>query len=185
MSTWSTTNFNQFRFRFRRDAVRRLWQSLPFLTILLLLLPETLPRYGGTMEEVLPPLALMAMVYWCLHQPARLGYGAAFAAGLLQDFIMGSPPGLDAVLWLLARYVLLKERKRMREQGFVAEWIFLALLLLAVQFLHWLALGFIGAIWYPLTPTGMQWIEGVLLYPALHAALHGIERAMSRKYWYL
>src|SRR5579864_6165475 len=105
MSASSLTHFN--RRTLRRRIVSTLWQSLPGVTLFLLMLPAGLPKYSSTMTEILPSLPLLAMFYWGLARPDRLGFVLVFIAGLVQDALMYTPFGSSALLWVLLRYVVM------------------------------------------------------------------------------
>jgi len=161
------------------------WGIMPVVTVLLLLLPQVMPRHAGAMAEILPPLALMAVFYWCVEHPGRLGYGWIFTAGLLQDILIAGPLGLNALLWVFSRYLIASSRKDIRDQGFIITWVYLSVLMLAVLAIQWVLMSASSSRVYALAPVFMQWCQAVLLYPAVHGALHGIERTFFRKYWYL
>lgn len=170
--------------RLRTRAVAWAWKTLPLAVIFLLLLPSALPAHAAV-TEILPPLALLAIVYWELEDPGRVGYGATFAAGLIQDALTGTPFGLSALLWGLLHVLLRVCHRDIAGQGFVVAWCMLAAFLGAVMALQWAVIGLYISHLPGALPTLLQWMLGVLCFPAMHAMLYRLERGVSRRYWYL
>lgn len=183
MSASSLTRFN--RQTFRRRVVTLLWQALPGISLFLLMLPASLPKYSGTITEILPPLPLLAMFYWGLARPDRLGFPLVFIAGLLQDALMFTPFGSSALLWVLLRYVVMVHRKDMMDQGFIAHWLFCSLLLASMALLQWIVLGYYVGHAMPAMAAAIQCVMGILFYPAMHAVLYRVEHLFYRRYWYI
>lgn len=183
MSASSLTNFNHQRFRRRR--VIALWQLLPAASLWLLLLPSGLPKYAFALTEILPPLPLLAIFYWGLARPGKIGLPLVFVLGLVQDALLTTPFGSTAMLWLLFRYLVMRQRKDIAEEGFVATWAACAGLLLVALALQWLLMCYYFRGPMPVLPVFMQWLLGVLCYPAMHALFHRVERMFHRRYWFI
>ena len=62
------------------------------------------------------------VVFWTIYRPDLLGYGPAFAIGLLGDLTAGLPLGMTALILVLARYATLAFRRRFVRRPFVAVW---------------------------------------------------------------
>jgi rod shape-determining protein MreD len=53
------------------------------------------------------------VLFWALHQPARIGFGAAFLAGLVADFQNGAMFGQHAMAYVAGTYLVLFLRLRL------------------------------------------------------------------------
>src|SRR5262245_36296997 len=89
---------------------RQLWFSLPlFITIagmLVMMAPANL--FQGTVPA--PDIALISIFYWAIFGPSFLPAWAVFALGLAQDFVVGTPPGFSALVYLLAYGFTISQR---------------------------------------------------------------------------
>lgn len=80
------------------------------LTVAVLL--EQLP-WAGWVIELLPDFVLVGVLFWVLHQPAKVGFGLAFMLGLLADFQDGAVFGQHAIAYVIGVYVVLFLRLRL------------------------------------------------------------------------
>lgn len=67
-----------------------------------------------------PDVLLLALLYWCLNAPARVGLTTAFVFGLLMDVQDAGLLGLHALCYVLAAYGILWLSQRLRH--FNAWW---------------------------------------------------------------
>ena len=81
-------------------------------TLLLAVLLEQLPWAGWTLA-LRPDFVLVGVLFWTLHQPARIGFGTAFFLGLLADFQDGAVFGQHAIAYVIGVYLLLFLRLRL------------------------------------------------------------------------
>ncbi len=80
----------------------------------------------------MPDFLALALVFWNVHQPRRVGMGAAFAAGLLMDVHDGALFGEHALAYTLLAYGAITLHRRMLWFPLGAQALHvLALLLLA------------------------------------------------------
>jgi rod shape-determining protein MreD len=75
-------------------------------TLALAVLLEQLP-WSGWALALRPDFVLVAVLFWVLHQPARIGFGVAFFLGLLADFQDGAVFGQHAIAYVIGADVLL------------------------------------------------------------------------------
>jgi len=73
----------------------RLW--FIWLSLILALVLNMLPI--GRIP-VLPDWVALVLTFWCVHQPLRVGMGAAFLLGLLMDVVDGSVMGQHALAYV-------------------------------------------------------------------------------------
>lgn len=111
-------------------------------TLTLAVLLEQLP-WSGLGLALRPDFVLVGVLFWALHQPARIGFGAAFFLGLLADFQDGTVFGQHAIAYVVGVYLVLFLRMRLRQFDPLRQAVQLLPILLAVQLLvmliGWLA----------------------------------------------
>lgn len=64
-------------------------------------------------ERAMPDLMLMALVFWSVHQPRRIGVGAAFFFGLLTDVHDAALLGQHALAYALVSYLAISIHRRL------------------------------------------------------------------------
>jgi rod shape-determining protein MreD len=113
---------------------------LASLTLALLL--EQLP-WSGWALVMRPDFVLVGVLFWVLHQPARIGFGMAFFVGLLADFQQGVVFGQHAIAYVIGVYLVLFLRLRLLQFDPLRQAAQLFPILFAVQLIvllvGWLA----------------------------------------------
>lgn len=111
-------------------------------TLTLAVLLEQLPWSGLTLA-LRPDFVLVGVLFWTLHQPARIGFGAAFFLGLLADFQDGAVFGQHAIAYVAGVYLVLFLRMRLLQFDPLRQAAQLFPILLTVQLavllIGWLA----------------------------------------------
>ena len=69
----------------------------------------------------MPDLLALALVFWNVHQPRRVGIGAAFAFGLAMDVHQGALLGQHALAYTLLSFFAIMIHRRMRWFGVPAQ----------------------------------------------------------------
>jgi rod shape-determining protein MreD len=87
------------------------WRRI-LASLILALLLEQLP-WSGWALALRPDFVLIGVLFWVLHQPARIGFGVAFFAGLLADFQHGAVFGQHAIAYAIGVYLVLFLRLRL------------------------------------------------------------------------
>ena len=125
-------------------------------TLVLAVLLEQLP-WAGWALALRPDFVLVGVLFWTLHQPARIGFGTAFFLGLLADFQDGAVFGQHAVGYVIGVYLLLFLRLRLLQFDPYRQAAQLFPILLTVQLtvllVGWLAVN---------PPTGLAMLLPVL-----------------------
>ena len=80
------------------------------LTLAVLL--EQLP-WSGLAMVLRPDFVLVALLFWVLQQPQRVGFGTAFCLGLIADFQDGAALGQHAIAYVVGVYLVLYLRLRL------------------------------------------------------------------------
>jgi rod shape-determining protein MreD len=121
------------------DGLRRALASLVAAFLL-----HQIPLTGWALA-LRPDFILVAVLFWALHRPARVGMAWAFGAGLLADFQDGVVFGQHAMAYVLGVYFLGTYRLRLLQFDALQQAAQMLPLLLGVQlailFVGWLAVG--------------------------------------------
>lgn len=72
-------------------------------------------------QPALPDLLAVALVFWNVHQPRRVGVGAAFVFGLLMDVHQGALLGQHALAYTLLSYGAITIHRRLLWFGVVQQ----------------------------------------------------------------
>ncbi len=72
-------------------------------------------------NPAMPDLLALALVFWNVHQPRRVGVGAAFAFGLLMDVHQGALLGQHALAYTLLSFFAIMMHRRLRWFGVPAQ----------------------------------------------------------------
>lgn len=81
-------------------------------SLVLAVLLEQLP-WAGWALALRPDFVLVGVLFWALHQPARIGFATAFFLGLLADFQDGVVFGQHAVAYAIGVHLVLFLRLRL------------------------------------------------------------------------
>ena len=89
-----------------------------------------------------PDIASLALFYWVLALPHRVGITTAFLVGASQDLIEGAPLGLSSPGLMLATLLLLLSYQRIRQYDLLQQsLVIMVLLLLSSGIEQWLRNG--------------------------------------------
>lgn len=142
-------------------------------TLALAVLLEQFPWTGWALA-LRPDFVLVGVLFWALHQPARVGFGAAFILGLLADFQDGAVFGQHAIAYAIGVYLVFFLRLRLLQFDPFRQAAQLFPVLLVVQ----LTVLLVG--WLAITPpTGLE-----MLMPVLGSALLWYLIALFVRLWH-
>ncbi len=99
-----------------------------FLGFLLNLLP-----FEGVFRWIFPDFVAMILLYWCIHQPAKIGIGAAWVFGILMDVADGTLFGEHALAYSVMAYIALLLRRRMSMLSLDYQFTHVTVILLIMQ----------------------------------------------------
>lgn len=106
--------------------------SFMALTLALALLFNLLP-WGNAIG--VPDLLGLTLVFWCMHQPYRMGIGAAWVLGLVMDASTGSLMGQHALAYAMLAFLSITLHRRMLWLSLKNQAIHVMMLMLFVQLL--------------------------------------------------
>ena len=132
------------------------------LTTVLALLFNLLPWRDVT---GLPDMLALVLTFWCIHQPRRMGIGAAWALGLAMDAANGALLGQHAFAYAVLAFAAVQLNRRILWFGLWPQALHVFMLLLGSQLLM-LGVRLIAGGAFP----GLTWFGGsivaALLWPA-------------------
>jgi rod shape-determining protein MreD len=113
---------------------------LPVATTVLAMLLSIQPIHIPGCAAVTPAFALMAAYHWTIYRPELLPAAAVFVIGIIQDLLSGGLVGPTALVLLLARAIVLRQRRHFVNRPFPFVWAGFMLLaagaMLFLWFLH-------------------------------------------------
>src|SRR5262249_19168190 len=102
--------------------------------------------------------------YWAIYRPDLFPASLAFAVGLIQDALMGTPVGLNALLLLSVHGVVGTQRRFFQGKTFVVVWSAFTMIAFGAAFVGWiLGMGLASALIVP-----WPGLFAMLLTVALH-----------------
>lgn len=108
-----------------------------------------------------PAIVAMVLIYWVIALPEHIGIGVAWTVGLLQDIVVGTPLGQNALALSVVAYLALILYQRLRMFTPVQQAVVVFVLIGLNQLLcHWIQ-----------TLTGTVSPNLLFLLPALISAL--------------
>lgn len=119
----------------RLDRLARHLVPFALCAVLVLLssLPFHIPGYG----QVAANFTLMAVFYWAVFRPRLMPLAAVFALGVLQDIIVGTPLGTNALVLVLVHTVVTRQGRVFRGKSFLVLWWGFGMVALGAGALGW------------------------------------------------
>lgn len=129
-----------------------------------------------------PDWVLLALIYWSLAVPERVGIFHAWTFGLLTDVLTGRLFGQYALAYSLVIYMCLKLHKRLRQFPLLQQALFIFFCLLLSQLLLFL----IKNLQHPAQLHGTFWLPvftGTMLWPVVFTVMRFVRlsRRLSRR----
>ena len=88
---------------------------------------------GGIVQWLRPDLLAMILLYWCIHQPQRVGIGAAWLLGILMDVSDAALFGEHALAYSLMAFMAIGLRRRVSMLEIDHQFTHVTLLLFVMQ----------------------------------------------------
>jgi rod shape-determining protein MreD len=109
----------------------------PFFVALSLLLAFVLSAIPLGRQPAMPDFLALTLMFWCVHQPQKVGPGVAFVLGLLMDVNDGALLGQHALAYTLLAFIAVTIHRRLLwfgvfEQALQILPVFLAVHVLAM-----------------------------------------------------
>lgn len=121
-------------------------------------------------EPFRPEWVALAVIYWCMAQPLRVGVGVAWLLGMVLDIIQGTLLGQHALGMTLIAFLVVKFHQRIRAFPLWQQLMIVLTLIAIYKLLTLWIMGILGK-----TPdTWLYWASGLssmLLWPWLSSIL--------------
>ncbi len=125
-----------------------------------------------------PGLLVMAVYYWSVYRPTLMPPYLCFMAGLLLDFLIGLPLGVNAVILTLVQWIVRDQRRFLMGQAYIVIWLVFALVAFTTQFMQWGMYGLVHMQWAPVLPQILAAVATTLLFPVVTLFLILIHRVL-------
>ena len=79
----------------------------------------------------------IAIFFWILKKPERLGYGLVFFAGIINDVVQNFPIGVSSINFLLLCSIALFIRSRTLVPNILYDWVFFLIAILIISSVHY------------------------------------------------
>lgn len=120
---------------YRLDSFAR--QLTPFGLTLILVMIGLVPSHLPGFAHVAPMLPLMAIYHWTIYRPELMPAAAVFVIGLVEDALVGTPLGVNALIFLIAYGIVLTQRRFFVGKSFPIVWLGFALVGAGVGVIQW------------------------------------------------
>lgn len=152
-------------------SATRLWLmrvsflALGMTLIFFQLLPlETVPRrFTG------PDLLLAFTLAWSVRRPDYVPILSVAAVMLIADFLFQRPPGLWAMLVVVASGAVKRRSTGIRDQTFAVEWLNISIAIIAVTLIYRFVLSVLLIPQAPLGLASIQMVMTIITYPLVVA----------------
>jgi len=151
------------------------WQKLdhmarrcvPVSVTVFLLLFGLVPFHAPGVPAVVPMYTLMAVYFWSVYRPEGFGFGAAFAIGVIEDLLVGTPLGSSALALLLCQWVVFNQQKFFSNRPFLEVWLAFTVIASGAAFVKWFCAGIIGAGFLPPGNMFTSLLLTIVIYPVI------------------
>lgn len=130
------------------------------------------------LEVLQPQWVALALIYWCLALPERVGVGAAWLTGLFLDVLRGAVFGQHALAFAVIAYLVVRLHQRIRLFPVWQQAISVLLLVSVCQlFLIWIR----GLAGQP-NPGWLAWptvVSSMLAWPVVFVLLRALRRGFK------
>jgi rod shape-determining protein MreD len=143
------------------------------VAILLSIQPIHIPGYAA----VTPAFSLMTTYHWTIYRPTLLPAPALFILGIMQDLLSGGLPGVTALLLLLSRAVVLRQRRHFVSRPFPFVWAGFTLVTGGAMLFLWALHSLLAAQLLDFRGTVFRAVLTVSLFPVASFLLGRAQRA--------
>ena len=94
----------------------------PWLVTMILVLAGTVPLRLPGFSAIMPALGLISVYHFTVRFPRLLPFWATFIIGVFQDFLIGTPPGVSAIVLLAVQGVIHLRYRTFAKADFATGW---------------------------------------------------------------
>lgn len=160
------------------------WSFLPLAITCALVVFYVAPKHSAGLAHVMPQLYMIPIFYWGLLSLRGMPYLGVFLIGLMVDVLTGLPLGLTALLNLFFLLLVHTQRKYIIKEGFIGQWMYFSVLLLAIMGLNWVLLWLLQGWLFMFSMAALiQWLLTVCCYPIFHHIFDRLQGSVDRRRW--
>lgn len=152
---------------FRQKMMTIFKFSLPYLLFCLFLIVNlsAFTLFGGYVLKL--PMIVIGIFYWALFRPKIVPAWMVFLFGLLVDIFSGLPLGLNALIFVLLKWLVRDQRHVLVGQSFWALWVGFSVVFIFVIIGEWSIMSLFARQILEFEATLWNYALGVLLFPPL------------------
>jgi len=124
------------------------------------------------------PFFLMAVYYWSIYRPTFMPPLVVFLAGICLDLLQGVPLGCNALLFLLARMVVVDQRRFLVSQMFGTLWLGFSFLNALFLVFEWGLFSLLSFQFSPFPDFMKSLFFGIALFPLVYLVLHATHKIL-------
>ncbi len=166
-----------------------IWQRLdqigrslaPAAVTLMLVLLSMVPLHLPDWDKLVPSMALMSIYYWAIHRPDLLPPSAAFAIGLLQDLLAGTPPGMTALVLVSCHLAVESQRAFFLANGLLILWLGFAFMAAGAVLIQGLLYSVLFQTLVPMEIPLVQAAVTVAVFPIFASLFISVHRAFLKE----
>ena len=151
---------------------------LPIVTTLMAMIisiqPAPIPGYAA----VAPAFTLMAVYHWTIYRPKLLPPLSVFLIGVTQDLLTGTSPGINALVMLLARAIVLRLRRHFVNRSFPFVWTGFTMLSGGAMLFLWAIYSLLDRAFIDIRGTIFRAVLTISLFPAASFLLGRTQRSL-------
>ena len=156
-------------------------QLLPFGLTLALVLVNAVPTRLPGFAPVVPLLPLIGVYYWAIYRPELLPPSVAFALGLVNDVISGTPLGVSSLVYLLTQGMTASQRRFFHSKPFLIAWWGFSLVGMGAFSLQWALVSLIVGRMLEVRAVMFEFLMTVSFYPLLGWLFARTQLALLRR----
>lgn len=142
--------------------------------VLLILFMHLLPLQTATGGLIWPDFVLCFALAWSVRRPEYVPAVLLAGAFLLSDLLLQRPPGLWALLALIACEQMKAQSRGLRDATLMAEFVAVTLRIVGIGIAYRLILAILLVDSTPIGPALIQIVVTVLAYPVVVAITHAV-----------
>lgn len=154
--------------------------AVPQFVFLFLILFNLLTIPAPLIGQVHPYFVLMAIYYWAIYRPTLVPPVLCFGAGFLVDVLSGGFMGVQALLLVVAQWVVRSQRRFLTGQPYLVLWFFFGVVALGYSILLWGVSGLTVLAWRLPVEALFDMLVSFLLFPFVSLGLVMIHRILPQ-----
>jgi rod shape-determining protein MreD len=149
---------------------------LPTCTLLLLAVIAVVPLRIPGYAAVTPAFVLMGLYYWTVYRPDLMPPLAVFAIGLFADLLTGTPLGVQPLVLLTVRGVVMPQRRYFVGRLFPFVWTGFTLAAAGALGFAWAIGSVYNGVFLDPRAVALQWVLTVAAFPPVSYLLMRLQR---------